>query len=471
METKKIFNLINHWLMMGLVFVYSQALSTEFDIARSDNDCHKLASTINPENLPDELNINIHKEMCSLAKNAHTNPLKRRNVLIVHTQSPIKYVFIVSGLSPKQSAFYESRSQNKFPVIDTYDILGLNWNLTQEEKNSIDQIQNEINQEPAINQIQAMIAQIQATIAQIQATPTPTLQKQKIQKDSYKQLQLLSLLLPLLLPLLPEQTKSLLKLLPKKLPPQVVPQALKLLELLEPLPQLLQQLQNQKTAKDNLIKSLLLGKQEKIKSYSESVKKYFNDQDKASINQMIFNLFKQHLHSVEELKKYVQENLGSIAIENAKPRDRISSVNDLVHTEILLRYAMENSIKVTINGIEIDFRDIANQPIINICSINDMCYNCENALADFAQNHPRQKIHVSSVNPYAHPTRYAPFQFGSSTTVDNIFKIAFTDQDGAKSPPPSPAMSPRPSSSSSAEPLPNTDSSESSSASSTDTDE
>jgi hypothetical protein len=195
---------------------------------------------------------------------------------------------------------------------------------------------------------------------------------------------------------------------------------------------------------------------EKIKTYVMGVKKYFNNQEQTLIEKVYSQLLppKQFPNSLAAFQNYIQKTLGSIEIINAKPSDRISSLSDLFHTEILLRYAMESGIKVTISRTEtIDFGTIAGLPTINICSYNDMCCNCENVLAEFMQQHPRQKMYVSSINAYIHPSRYAPYQFSINTSVNNIFKVAFTDQEDAKSPPSSPPTSPRTSSSSSTAPL------------------
>jgi hypothetical protein len=318
MGIRKILKFANYWSIIGSVFVYSQALSTEFDIARLDNDCHKLASTIDPENLPRGFNADVHKEMCKRVISAHENSLKGRNILCILFLPRNSYIFLVSGLKQKPVPVSE-----EIPVIDALDILGINNSGT---------------------------------------------------------------------------------------------------ELIPPIAQYLQYIATNFsiTPKQEIIFNL------------------------CSAN----NLSEHTNEKVSEWLNYAIREMQS-SIQDAK-LTTISKVDDLFHTEILLRYAMENSIKVTIGETEIDFEAVAGQQIINICSVNDMCYNCEHALASFAQEHPTQTMYISSVNAYEHPTRYAPYQFGNSTPVNNIFKIAFTDQADAKSRPPSPPISPRPSASPSA---------------------
>jgi hypothetical protein len=57
------------------------------------------------------------------------------------------------------------------------------------------------------------------------------------------------------------------------------------------------------------------------------------------------------------------------------------------------------------------------------------------------RQHP-QKMYISSMNAYSHFSRNAPYQFGNSIPVSNIAKVAFTDQDDAKSAPTSASTSP-----------------------------
>jgi hypothetical protein len=362
MEKKKIFKFANHLLIVGSLFVHSQALLAEFDIAAVNGDGCKLASTIDLRRpLPPNFDVNGHKGMCAQVKNAHKNALEGRNVLMLQLPNQ-SYAFIVSGLAPKQINFCNIGDNNYCPVIDVYDILGLNLDLTSAEENRIAQIQNEINR------------------------------------------------------------------MRPMMPPGLYYDQL----LLRPL----------QIAKGKLVRSFCSAKIEKITAYLESVKSYFSRQDQVSIKTIISLFPNASLNSIDALKSRIKNNTDNKnQIAYANPSDRISYVNDLFHTEILLRYAMEKSIKVTINGTEIDFGSIANQPIINICSLNDMCGNCEHILAGFMQQHPRNKMYISSINAYPHPSRYAPYQFGSGIHVDNIFKIAFTNQEDAKSPHPSPVTS------------------------------
>ncbi|MDR1366853.1 MAG: hypothetical protein LBJ13_03035 [Puniceicoccales bacterium] len=389
MVMKKIPKFVNHWLMIGFVFVYSQALSVEFDIATTNaNQRRFAANTLDPQNLPIDFNIEMHKKMCGLVEDTHKNAAKDRNVLMFHIPGSKRddagsYAFLVSGLTSKQVTGYAN-----CPVIDAFDILEINLALTPKEKEQYEQLR------------------VSYKTAKAKYERTRAKSDQGSAKDE--------------------------------------------------LNRCAQLLRGLFARKINEIK-------ENILTYVRVVKNYFNDQDQLSIASMI-DIIQAFKPSPDESLR----NFSSSVIDyvngvykvknmNKKPNDRICILADLLHTEILLRYAIETGKRIIINEKIIDFRDIANSPIINICTRNDMCYNCEHVLADFAGKNVRNKTYVSSTNIYPFLSRYAPYQFGGDTIIGNIVKVAFTDQDEAKSNPPSSvtsaALSAEPSTPPSAEPL------------------
>ncbi|MDR1590411.1 MAG: hypothetical protein LBR92_00165 [Puniceicoccales bacterium] len=310
MEMRKIFKFTNLWLMAGFVFVYSQALSNEFDIAAFKND-YSLASTIDPQNLPSDFNINAHKEMCQKVKEAHQDPLAGRNVIMLQLPDRPRYAFIVSGLKVKPTDNWRG-----YPVIDAYDILNfeLNFDFTLEENAEIQRLTNGIK-------------------AGYKKQGTACTEDEKNEAEAT------------LASTIKEKNDIMRAFLREKV--------------------------------NNVIG--------KIRNYALSVKEYWNTQEqKDFIDPIIEELEAENYlptgnmqSALPTWKKNFPTTLNQCKRRDAKPTDRISVLCDLFHTEVLLRYAMENAIKVG----EIDFGTIANQPVINICSWNDMCDNMRTCIS------------------------------------------------------------------------------------------
>jgi hypothetical protein len=91
---------------------------------------------------------------------------------------------------------------------------------------------------------------------------------------------------------------------------------------------------------------------------------------------------------------------------------------------MLLLYPIENDIVAD----DFDFGTLKNQDL-NICSYNDMFFNCEHLLSKFsiAEERSGQKLIISSINSYIHPTRLKDHQFSQRTAVPNFIKIAFVN--------------------------------------------
>jgi prefoldin subunit 5 len=415
-------------LIVGFVFFYAQALWAKFDIA-DPTDKHLSAIAIDRQQLPPNFDVDEHAAMCEIVNNAHGKAVYG-NALYVAAPSG-KGIFS-SGLRRKRRSTYR-----EIPVIDAYDILGLDWDLPADEQAAIDRNQAEIDQlQPEFDQKQAEIKQLQAEMKQIQAeidsllnnppasTDKPTAAppvdtpKQQCQRQNLPALKQLS------------ERAKLLKQRIKDLK-----------ECLKSLQGDLQRLQKQKSVLYSSPKKADEARQ-KIKDYANCIKHYCNGPDQTNIDLLIEKLDQLTASSqpdtIAATTATAQDNcmatLGHIkitfhGIPSYRTIGSIHSVKDLFHTEMLLLYAMENAITVTVAGTTINFAEIANQRIINVCSFDDMCFRCEHMFAQFMQQRPEQEMFVSSICVYAHPSRIAAHQFGKSIRVGNIYKVAFVDPD------------------------------------------
>jgi hypothetical protein len=89
---------------------------------------------------------------------------------------------------------------------------------------------------------------------------------------------------------------------------------------------------------------------------------------------------------------------------------------------------MENNIKI--DGF--NFGDLKDQDL-NICSSNDICFNCENLLAKFAKGRENEdcNVIVSSILPYKHPTCLKDHHFPQHDSP-NFIKIGFADNTNSE---------------------------------------
>ncbi|MDR2372224.1 MAG: hypothetical protein LBD60_03705 [Puniceicoccales bacterium] len=127
----------------------------------------------------------------------------------------------------------------------------------------------------------------------------------------------------------------------------------------------------------------------------------------------------------EEINKYITFIKDIIPEEQFKQHTRHHGLNDFLHTEMLLAYAIAENLPI--DGVpcrQLTQRDI------HIFSYKDVCPNCEKVLLWLSLRYPDIKIVISSLMPYelnGQMSRNENEQFKDLKIGNNLLKIALYD--------------------------------------------